>query len=272
MKDPDCVELLQWALPRLRLRWAGFRKVRGQVCKRIGRRFKELGLADLDAYRDYLEKHTEEWEVLDGFCRITISRFHRDRLVFEYLRDTVFPELAVETEGDEGRLRCWTAGCASGEEPFTLCLLWHFYLRKRFPDVSFEIVATDAEPKVLERARAGCFKESSFRELAPELVEAAFEPSTDGQCLRPEFRTAVEFRLEDIRQKMPEGPCHLILCRNLVFTYFECGLQCELLERMLTRLVPGGVLVIGSHESLPEGTWPLMPHDRKLSIYRKVPD
>ena len=88
MNDADCVEFLQWALPRLRMRWAGFRKVRGQVCKRIGRRLKELGLGDIDAYRSYLDKHSEEWEILDGLCRITISRFHRDRKVFECLRDS----------------------------------------------------------------------------------------------------------------------------------------------------------------------------------------
>jgi len=269
MKDQHCVEFLQWALPRLRMRWAGFRKVRGQVCKRIGRRLQELGLADVDAYRDYLEKHIEEWEVLDRFCHITISRFHRDRRVFECLRDALLPELAAAAEGGDGRLCCWAAGCASGEEPYTLSLLWHFHLRQRFPDVSLEIVATDVEPTVLERARTGCFKESSFRELAPELVVAAFEPSRNGQCLRPELRATVEFRQQDIRRQMPEGPFHLILCRNLVFTYFESGLQRELLERILARLAAGGVLVIGGHESLPEGKWPFMPYKGKLPIFMK---
>ena len=77
MKDSDCVDFLQWALPRLGLRWPGFRKVRKQVCKRVDRRLRELGVPDAKTYRDFLEKHREEWSVLDSFCRIPISRFYR---------------------------------------------------------------------------------------------------------------------------------------------------------------------------------------------------
>jgi hypothetical protein len=79
MQDAECVALLRWALPRLGLRWPGFRKVRRQVCKRINRRIKELGLADVAAYREHLERVPEEWPRLDALCRITISRFYRDR-------------------------------------------------------------------------------------------------------------------------------------------------------------------------------------------------
>jgi chemotaxis protein methyltransferase CheR len=79
MSDSQCVVFLQWALPRLRVRWAGFRKVRRQVCRRVWRRARELGLADLVAYRAYLEEHPEEWALLDSMARITISRFYRDR-------------------------------------------------------------------------------------------------------------------------------------------------------------------------------------------------
>ncbi len=94
MRDTECIAFLQWALPKMGFRWPGFRKVRGQVCKRVGRRLKELGLADLEAYREYLEVHPDEWAILDGFCRITISRFFRDRDVYETLGSDVLPELA----------------------------------------------------------------------------------------------------------------------------------------------------------------------------------
>jgi chemotaxis protein methyltransferase CheR len=111
------VEFLQWALPRLGLRWAGFRRVRGQVRRRVRRRVAALGLEDLDAYRAYLDAHPEEWEVLDALTPITISRFYRDRDVFARLEDDVLPALAsaAAAAGRDG-LRCWSAGCASGEE------------------------------------------------------------------------------------------------------------------------------------------------------------
>ncbi len=94
MTDSECTRFLQEALPRLHLRWAGFRKVRKLVCKRVARRLRELGLPDLAAYRAFLESHPGEWDVLDGFCRIPISRFYRDREVFASLEQDVLPALA----------------------------------------------------------------------------------------------------------------------------------------------------------------------------------
>ena len=118
MRDAECVAFLQWALPRLRLRWAGFRKVRRQVCRRIQRRMRELDLGDFAAYRTLLETHAEEWGTLDGMCRITISRFCRDKAVFEVLASTVLPELARRAlSRDRAMVTVWSAGCGSGEEP-----------------------------------------------------------------------------------------------------------------------------------------------------------
>ncbi|MBM4089995.1 MAG: hypothetical protein FJ276_11330 [Planctomycetes bacterium] len=98
MTDRECVEFLQWALPQLSLRWPGFRRVRRQVHKRIVRRLSELGLRRIADYRAYLDTHAAEWSVLDAMSRISISRFYRDRDVFEHLRDAVLPELAERAE------------------------------------------------------------------------------------------------------------------------------------------------------------------------------
>ena len=121
MIDTECVRFLQWALPQLHMRWPGFRKVRKQVCKRLGRRLKELGLVDTDAYRQYLVQQPEEWLILDRLCRVVVTRFYRDKRVFETLVEEVLPELATTAlaAGDK-TLRCWSIGSASGEEPYTL--------------------------------------------------------------------------------------------------------------------------------------------------------
>jgi len=102
MQRAQCVAFLQWALPQMRMRWAGFRRVRSQVCKRIGRRRRELGLDDLDAYRAYLKERPDEWQRLDAMCRITISRFLRDRGVFEALSEVVLPALIVSAREGSG--------------------------------------------------------------------------------------------------------------------------------------------------------------------------
>jgi chemotaxis protein methyltransferase CheR len=139
LTDSECVEFLQWALPQLGLRWPGFRKVRGQVRKRINRRLGELGLTGIADYRDYLQAHPDEWPRLDELCRISISRFYRDRRVFDHLRDDVLPTLAqVAVARHENQVRCWSVGCASGEEIYTVVILWHEHLQPWFfPPIPF---------------------------------------------------------------------------------------------------------------------------------------
>lgn len=108
MNDKDCTTFLQWALPQLSLRWAGFRKVRGQVRKRLKRRMNDLGLADLADYRARLEADPAEWRVLDECCHITISRFFRDKGVFEVLRRHVLPEIAARAGQERRDARIWS--------------------------------------------------------------------------------------------------------------------------------------------------------------------
>ncbi len=253
MTDAECLELLRWAALHLQLRYEGFRRVRGQVCKRVGRRMKALGVPGLAAYLARLEADPAERAVLDGLCRVTISRFYRDQGVFEALREPLLPRIleAARARG-ESTFRVWSAGCASGEEPYTVAVLFQLGLRPRFPDFRLELVATDADASLLERARRGCYRRATLRELPSGWVDQAFSSEGEALCLRPEYREGLDFRCQDLRQGMPEGPFHLVLCRNVAFTYFARPVQREVLARLLARLVPGGVLAIGAHESLPE--------------------
>jgi len=248
------VAFLQWALPQLGLTWTGFRRVRRQVWRRIGHRLGELHLSDPDAYRAYLLSHPEEWHVLDSFCRISISRFCRDREVFERLARDVLPELAEHAllHGN-GRLRVWSAGCASGEEPYSLLLLWHFELSGRFPNVILDVLATDVDEVLLARARVARYRGSSMRELPRAWRDAAFIPAGDSFVLRDEFRSAVAFRRADLRVERPDTTFDLILCRNVVCTYFDEPLQRRTLGGVLALLRPGGAFVIGKDERLPRG-------------------
>jgi chemotaxis protein methyltransferase CheR len=269
MRDAECVELLRWALPRLRLRWPGFRRVRRQVCRRVGRRLRELGLPDAPAYRAHLEAHPAEWERLDALCRISISRFFRDRSVFAALGARVLPVLAARARA-QGRdeLRAWSAGCASGEEAYSLAILWG---ASAPAGARLRIVATDADPQLLGRARRARYPASSLAELPPGQREAAFERRGALYGLRAPLREGVELRCQDVRREAPEGSFDLVLCRNLAFTYFEPALQAEVLARILAALRPGGALVIGLHESLPESAPGLAPWPGARAVYEKRP-
>ena len=269
MTDRECIGFLQWALPRLGLRWPGFRKVRGQVRKRINGRLEELGLARIADYRGYLESHPGEWSVLGDFTRISISRFYRDRGVFDCLRDDVLPVLVrAVRDARQSLIRCWSAGCASGEEPYTLAILWTRHVQQNYPGVGLHIVATDADAQMLQRAYQATYPASSLKGAPAEWREAAFTRSGQQYVLRPEFRQTIEFCREDIRAEMPAGPFHLILCRNLVFTYFAEDVQRRVLERLLERLIPGSFLVAGKKETLPEGVLSPTPYAAGHGVYR----
>ncbi|SEU17978.1 CheR family methyltransferase [Stigmatella erecta] len=271
MTDDECVELLQWAAPRLRLRWEGFRRVRGQVCKRLVRRMKVLGLESASAYRARLEADSSEWTMLDSLCRVTISRFYRDHRVFDVLSKHLLPPLLHGVKARSERVfRVWSAGCASGEEPYTVAVLFHLGLAPQVPGLQLELLATDADEFLLERARRGCYPPSTLRELPPEWASQAFTLTPQGeQCLTPELRQVPTFQRQDLRADMPEGLFHLVLCRNVAFTYFAPPLQREVLARLVERLAPGGLLTIGGHESLPEGAMGLERAAGPLPIFRK---
>jgi chemotaxis protein methyltransferase CheR len=253
MEDNKCVSFLQWVLPQLNMRWKGFRKVRRQVCKRIDRRIVELGLTGIESYRNYLTENSNEWIILDKFCRITISRFYRDRLVFDYVSTEVLPVLvngAVERKNT--LIRVWSAGCASGEEPYTIALLWHNLIRPKLPNLHLEIIATDIDPVLIKRAREACYQQGSLRDLPLAWQTGAFDRQRDLYSLKQPIKEYVHFLNLDIRKNAPGGLFHIILCRNLAFTYFDQKLQRSVLERFYNKLEIGGVLISGTHEKMPD--------------------
>ncbi|UCG53230.1 MAG: methyltransferase domain-containing protein [Candidatus Latescibacterota bacterium] len=274
MTDRECTEFLQWCLPRLRLRWAGFRKVRRQICKRLTRRLCELGLPHAAAYRTYLSSHPNEWKTLDTLCRITISRFYRDRGVFDTIGRKILPTLAEKALTDkEPQIRCWSAGCGSGEEPYTIHMIWRLRVAPKLDsDLPIRITATDTSRILLDRASNARYTGSSIKDLPTKLRDAGFVKSGDGYTVRENFKENIEFLEQDIRSESPDGTFHLVLCRNLVFTYFEPTLQSEVLERIVRKLVPGGFLIAGIHEKIPGGIADLVPHEKTPGIYRLESD
>jgi chemotaxis protein methyltransferase CheR len=233
---------------------------------------QELGLSDSVAYRAYLDTHPDEWHHLDSLCRITISRFYRDRGAIDFLRSSIVPEIAERARASgESEVRAWIAGCASGEEPYTLRMIWnHFVSTMGGATPHLTIIATDADGRLLDRARAGCYQESSLTDLPPELAGAAFEEHEGIYRLRDALRKGIRFVEQDIRAGMPKGPFDLVFCRNLVFTYFDEKLQKKILEGIIKRLPPGGFLVIGIHESLPQESMHIMRLHHKPCIYSRI--
>ncbi len=272
MNDTDCTDFLRWCLPRMGFRWSGFRMVRRQVCKRIGRRLAELGLSDVKAYRTFLSANADEWHRLDWLCRVTISRFYRDRVVFDGLREVILPELACRAvKARRECVRCWSAGCASGEEPYTLQIIWQLRVAAEVGcSIPLRITATDTDPHLLARAHDAAYPPSSLEDLPDELAAMAFERDNGSRILKPAFRREIEWEVHDIRRQAPDGPFDLVLCRNLAFTYFEELVQRRVLEVIHSAMRCTGYLVVGSHEHLPS-TKPELFRASGRCVFKKIP-
>jgi chemotaxis protein methyltransferase CheR len=232
---------------------------------------RTLGLVDPAAYMRYLGASPEEWHALDGLCTISISRFYRDRQVFDFLGDQLLPTLAARAMArTDATVRCWSAGCASGEEPYTLSLIWGQRIHPSFPRASCAIIATDMDATLLDRARVACYSRSSLREMPPPWIDAAFVRQNDTFCLRPPWKSCVEFHQQDIRTDQPSGAFDLLLCRNVVFTYFEQSVQRRVAARLADQMSAGSFLIVGRHERLPADA-PFVSYAPSLGVYRRAP-
>jgi chemotaxis protein methyltransferase CheR len=271
--DADCVEFLQWALPQLGRRWDGYRKVRRQVCRRLWRRVGELGLDSIAEYRSLLERDPDEWPRLDAMTNITISRFYRDRAVYDFLRSEVLPTLIEQARG-AGRsiVRVWSAGCANGEEPYTLTIIWELALAPMARDIGLEILATDIKPVVLHRAAQARYPRSALRDLPAPWRETAFSPEDDELVLLPRFRRGVKFAHHDIRSGPPNGPFDLVLCRYLAFTYFDDIGQRDMARALASVIEPGGALILGNRENPPSDETGFKDWKPRLRVFQRCTD
>ncbi|MBD3335100.1 MAG: hypothetical protein GF355_06255 [Candidatus Eisenbacteria bacterium] len=224
--------------------WRGFRRKRRSLRSRIMKRMSELGLATLDAYRERIETDPRERARLHEILAVTVTRFFRDRE--EWLRlEGRFDELAGGSQPV-----AWSVGCAGGEEPYTLSILW----RRNRPDAPpLSILATDIAASSLQRARKRRYDRGAVHSVPEEILEEWFTRLPDGRFeLHAAAAEGIAFERRDLlRDPWPPGPFDLILCRNFVFTYLEDPLRCELGRMLVQRLRPGGLLMIGSNDRLP---------------------
>jgi chemotaxis protein methyltransferase CheR len=141
-------------------------------------------------------------------------------------------------------------------------------LASKFPETAFRVLATDRDTQLLGRARRACYRRSSLRELPEDWIARAFEGDADEWCLKVELGRTVTFEVQDLRRALPSGPFRLVLCRNMAFSYFDDREQRRVLRDVTACLKPGGYLVIGAHEQLPEGQTDLRQVAESRCIYQ----
>lgn len=240
-----CDSDFRYLLDSLDRPWVGYRKVRKGVMKRLRRHMNSLGIRSVKKYLQVILDNPEEMEICLQCLLVTISRFFRDRQLWQDLHKYHLPSLL--TSFPEG-LRFWSAGCASGEEPYSIAIV----LDQLRAAVHTEIIATDINPHNLDRARIGEYPESSLRELSDSCRAGYFDLDEVSQQYRiKEKLKTISWQQHDLFAPPIKGPFQIIFLRNSLLTYHTgCSLETQL-RQIFSTLSPGGYLITGSHEKIP---------------------
>jgi chemotaxis protein methyltransferase CheR len=247
---------------------------RDMIYARLSRRLRVLGLASFAGYCDFLAGPEGGAEIAAMINAVTtnLTHFFRESHHFEHLRQTALPEfVAAARNGAEKRLRLWSAGCSSGEEPYSIAMT----VKSAPIDLSrwdVRILATDLDTDMVERAGAGCYKsadvESIPADLAAKYTDTARTPKGSEVRMRDSLRQAITFKQLNLMGPWPmRGPFDAIFCRN-VMIYFDAETKATLVERYAELLRPDGWLYIGHSESLAKLTDRFQLVGR--TIYRRV--
>ena len=257
-------EFLKATLPLLGLRWRRFRSK--NIRRRVITRMLALDLHSLSQYSSYILDNEVEQRQLTGLLTVTISRFWRNARLFEMLEKTWLPTVLDRVPEGEP-LRIWSAGCASGEEPYSLLILW----QESFANSGRELrlLASDSDKRCLERAQQRCYPASSFREMPLHLRQKYCTNESGTFCLPLDFPNRIHWVEHNLIWEPSLTGNHLIFCRNLVYTYFTEPLQEKITRSFHQALVPGGLLVVGRKDRLPTGTDKLLKA-REHPVYERV--
>jgi chemotaxis methyl-accepting protein methylase len=220
------------------------------IRRRIAVRMRACGVHTYEDYRALLNRSPAEYERLRDALTINVTRFYRNSETWSLLRRTVLPALFDQPRVD---VRVWSAGCASGEEPYTLAVLAADLLDQagRSGELTrLTIDATDIDRTSLDRAREARYRREGLTEMPGDLVGRYFDDAGDQQRVTDRVRRRVHVRQHDLSREVPPRTDYdLILCRNVVI-YFDRPMQERLFQTFAEALVPGGSLVLGKVETL----------------------
>jgi two-component system, chemotaxis family, CheB/CheR fusion protein len=238
------------------------------ILRRISRRMVVKHVGSLRDYWDYLRSHPDEVEELVKAFLIKVTGFFRDPEAFDFIRTAVLPEL-IERAGSNGRiLRFWSAGCATGEEAYSMALLIADVLGPDFPEWSIKIFATDLAPDAIAFARRGLYPENVLNDLPNDYRQRFFERIDHGYRISKMLRETVIFGQQDISRGVPFPRIDLVICRNLLI-YLKPELQQTVLDLFSYSLHQSrGFLFLGKAETARPTKASFELVNKKWKIYR----
>ena len=246
---------------------------RGTVTRRLGRRMLTTGVKTYFDYMCFLDSHPEEYERFADYLTIKVSSFFRSPYTFKQVAALVIPQLlqSKKKQGDHC-LKFWSAGCAHGEEPYSMAIMLADFLGEERSHYDIAIYASDIGSLDLNELRSGIYSASDVEDLPRSLLDNYFLPDGDNYELREDIRQMVRFFHFDLTstlgQPLPVMDC--IFCCN-VLIYFQRQLQERVLEKLYNSLAVPGYLVLGEVETLTAAMLEKLEClDSKAKIYKKV--
>jgi two-component system CheB/CheR fusion protein len=240
------------------------------VTRRIERRLALARSQDIATYVDHLRNDKEELDLLYRDLLIGVTRFFRDEKGFAALEQTILPELLRHTD-DHTPLRIWVAGCATGEEAYSLAISVQEVMAKHSIDRPVKIFATDVHRGSLEIAARGIYDEQAVKNVSPERLERYFFRTGNTYQVVPELRSLIVFAAHNVIKDAPFTRVDLVSCRNLLI-YLQPAAQQKALSLFHFALNRGGTLFLGPSESTGTLTHDFETVDKHWRLYRKHQD
>lgn len=241
---------------------------RPSLKRRIDKRMQMVGVEGYEQYMDYLEVHPDEFSYLFNVILINVTTFFRDPQAWEYISQEVVPAI-INSKTDSEPIRAWVAGCASGEEAYTLAMILAEALGIEQFARRVKIYATDLDEDALTHARQATYHASSVTGIPQELLGKYFEQTGQRYIFHKDLRRSVIFGRHDLLQDAPISRIDLITCRNTLM-YFHSEAQGRILARFHFALNPNGSLFLGKAEMLFAHAKLFAPIDIKRRIFARV--
>jgi len=265
--DPNFEELLHYLKRSRGFDFTGYK--RPSLMRLTKKRMGRVGMSSFSDYLDYLEVHPLELSHLFDTLLLNVTAFFRDKLVWDYLSAEIIPRLLSTKDGDEN-IRVWSAGCASGEEAYTIAILLAEALGIDAFRSRVKIYATDIDEKALTQGRAASYTATDLQNVPEALRRKYFEENISQYNFRTDLRNCVIFGRHDLVQHAPISRLDLLVCRNTLM-YFNAETQARILARFHFALKENGFLLVGKAEMLVSHFHLFNPANLKYRFFSKVP-
>ena len=265
--DPNFEELLHYLKRSRGFDFTGYK--RPSLMRLTKKRMGRVGMSSFSDYLDYLEVHPLELSHLFDTLLLNVTAFFRDKLVWDYLSAEIIPRLLSTKDGDEN-IRVWSAGCASGEEAYTIAILLAEALGIDAFRSRVKIYATDIDEKALTQGRAASYTATDLQNVPEALRRKYFEENISQYNFRTDLRNGVIFGRHDLVQHAPISRLDLLVCRNTLM-YFNAETQARILSRFHFALKENGFLLVGKAEMLVSHFHLFNPANLKYRFFSKVP-